>query len=97
MKTGSKGLRAEQKMEFPRAHSCRDLKGEEGNDWKLGNQKSGVESLRAREEVLCIFFFFREGERVRETSVGCLLYMPWPGTEPTTQACTLTGNPSSDL
>ena len=25
----------------------------------------------------------REGERGRETSIGCLLHTPWPGTEPT--------------
>ena len=46
----------------------------------------------------------REGERegkkhqcVRETSINYLLYVPQPGTEPTTQACGLTGNRTSDL
>ena len=37
----------------------------------------------------------REGEKhlcERETPTGCLLYAPWPGTEPATQAHTLTGN-----
>ena len=42
----------------------------------------------------------REGEEhrcERETSVSYLLYVLRPGTEPTTQACTLTGNQTSDL
>ena len=46
----------------------------------------------------------REKERERntnvkekETSAGCLSYMPRPGTKPTPQAYTLTGNPTSDL
>ena len=28
----------------------------------------------------------------RETSIGCLSYASWPGTEPATQACAQTGN-----
>ena len=34
----------------------------------------------------------REGEKGRETSIGCFLCTPWSGTEPATQACALTGN-----
>ena len=34
----------------------------------------------------------REHRCERETSIGCLLYVPWLGIEPTTQACALTGN-----
>ena len=33
----------------------------------------------------------------RETLISCLLHMPQPGTKPTTQACALTGNQTSDL
>ena len=32
------------------------------------------------------------GERERETWTDCLLYMPQPGIEPTTEICALTGN-----
>ena len=46
----------------------------------------------------------REGERggkkhccERETSIGCLSCVPWPGTEPVTQACALTRNQTGDL
>ena len=49
------------------------------------------------------FFYYFQGEgkghvwggergRERETLIGCLPYAPWLGTEPATQACTLTGN-----
>ena len=31
-------------------------------------------------------------KRGRETLIGCLLHASQPGTEPTTQACALTGN-----
>ena len=31
------------------------------------------------------------GKRGRETSIGCLWYTPWLGTEPATQACVLMG------
>ena len=37
----------------------------------------------------------REGEKhqcERETSIGCLLHSPDPGTKPKTQACALIGN-----
>ena len=37
----------------------------------------------------------REGENhpcERETLIGCILHIPQPGTEPTTQACTVTRN-----
>ena len=55
-----------------------------------------------------LFIFWRErgkeGERKgekycrkKETSIGCLLYVPWQGTKPATQACTLTGNRTGDL
>ena len=57
------------------------------------------------------FFFFwkilfifrergREGEKQQceiERLIGCLLHTPWPGTEPATQACAMTGNWTSDL
>ena len=33
----------------------------------------------------------------RETSVSCLLYVPWPGTEPVTQACAPTRNQTGKL
>ena len=46
--------------------------------------------------------FFRE--RGRESTrkeekhlICCLSHMPWPGTEPTTPACALTGNQTCDL
>ena len=47
-----------------------------------------------------IIFLEREEERERgretfmeeNTLINCLLYAPQPGTEPTTQACALTGN-----
>ena len=56
---------------------------------------------------LKILFIFRERGREeeseggkhwcdREISVSCLSYMPWPGPEPTTQACALTGIWTSD-
>ena len=34
---------------------------------------------------------------VKETAIGCLPYMPWPATKPTTQACTPTVNRTRDL
>ena len=33
----------------------------------------------------------------RETLIGCLSYASLPGTEPTTQACALTGSRTGDL
>ena len=42
----------------------------------------------------------REGENhpcEKESSFSWLPYMPWAGKEPTTQACALTGNWSSDI
>ena len=39
----------------------------------------------------------RERDRERETSIGCLLYEPWPGIEPATQVCALTGNETHHL
>lgn len=33
----------------------------------------------------------------RETLIHCFLYMPWLGTEPTTEACALTRTLTSDL
>ena len=47
-------------------------------------------------------FIFRVGEGeehgyVRETSIGCLLHAPQPGTKPTTQECALTRNRTGDL
>ena len=42
----------------------------------------------------------REGEKhqcVRETLISCLSYAPQPGHGPTTQACALTRNRTSDL
>ena len=53
-----------------------------------------------------IFFFFfylfqsegKGGEkRGRETSTGCLLHIPQPGTEPAAQACALTSNQTCEL
>ena len=45
-------------------------------------------------------FIFRvsgsEGERKRETLLGCLLYAPLPGIKPETQACALTRNPTDN-
>ena len=41
-----------------------------------------------------------EGEKhwcERETSIGCLSYVPWLGTEPATLACVLTWNQTDDL
>ena len=35
-------------------------------------------------------------EHERETSTGCLSHTPQLGTEPATQACALTGNPTCD-
>ena len=51
---------------------------------------------------MLIDFKEREGERERhrcekETSIGCLSYVPQPGTEPATQARALTGNRTLDL
>ena len=53
-----------------------------------------------------LFFIFRErgkeGEREgekrceRETLISCLPHAPWPGTEPATQACVLTGSCTAD-
>ena len=42
----------------------------------------------------------REGEKYqceRETLTGCLFHAPHPGAEPTTRACALTGNQTSDI
>ena len=42
----------------------------------------------------------KEGKKhqcVRETPIGCLLHTPQLGIWPTTQACTLIGNQTSDL
>ena len=36
-------------------------------------------------------------KRGRETLIGCLLYTPWPGTNPKTQACARTRNQTSDF
>ena len=46
-----------------------------------------------------MFFDFREGgrERNRETLIGCLLLVPWLGTEPATQVCALTGDQTYNL
>ena len=60
---------------------------------------------------ICLFYFLknflergregvREGEKVqcaRETSIDCLWHAPSRGTWPSTQACALTGNWTSDL
>ena len=53
-------------------------------------------------KILFIYFYREEkGGRkretdMRETLIGCLSYAPWLGTEPATQACALTGNPTCD-
>ena len=39
----------------------------------------------------------RRGKRGRETSIGCLLYMPQPGTEPVSQACAPTWDGTHDF
>ena len=59
--------------------------------------------------IVCIAFFFgikewyifrekeMEGERGRETLIGCLLYVPQPGTESTTYTCALIRNRADSL
>lgn len=49
-----KGLKMKKKVEFPRAHSCRDLKWER-EYWKVGNWKLVVGSVSAREEGVISF------------------------------------------
>ena len=48
-------------------------------------------------KILFIYFREREGKRNRETLIGCLLYLPQPGTKPSTKACALTGSRTGDL
>ena len=42
-------------------------------------------------------FIFREGGGRERISISCLLYVPHLGTKPTTQACTLIKNQTSNL
>ena len=55
-------------------------------------------SLFSGEDVLIDFREGRsEGERERETSICCLLYVPGPMTEPIASVYALTGNRTHDL
>lgn len=59
---------------------------------KDGGGRKGIFFL-----FLLLFFYFRERKREKETLIGCLPYASWPGIEPTTWVCTLTGNQTRNL
>lgn len=62
----------------------------------LSRFTSGTDSVLFKKKKL----YFRERGREkknRETSIGCLLYVPQPGTEPKTQVWALTWNQTGNL
>ena len=73
---------------------------------KNGKLKSHTKLINDFLNIYFILFLEREGGREkagekhpceREISIDCLPSVPWPGTEPATQAHALTGNQTGEL
>ena len=64
------------------------------NLWAFGSQ-AGTQSTEPHQPG--VYWFFRERERERQTSISCLPYPPLLGTEPATYVCALTGYQTSNL
>ena len=87
------------KLEF--IYRERIMRERSSSEENVGSRKWDLFLEKRQGIFLKILFIFRErereGERGRETSIGCLSRGPDQGTWPATPACTLSGNQAGEL